>query len=77
MYTELSGKAIALAINKASRSIIADHGIKPKMLLIQVGEDPASSYYVQSIVNTAPKLGCEAELLTLESNCGQIGRAHV
>lgn len=71
MYTELSGKAIALAINKASRSIIADHGIKPKMLLIQVGEDPASSYYVQSIVNTAPKLGCEAELLTLESDCGQ------
>jgi len=71
MYIELSGKAIALAINKASKSLISEHALKPKMLLIQVGEDPASSYYVQSIINTAPKLGCEAELLSINADCGQ------
>jgi methylenetetrahydrofolate dehydrogenase (NADP+)/methenyltetrahydrofolate cyclohydrolase len=71
MPTELSGKAIALAINKASKTIVAEHSLRPHMLLIQVGEDPASSYYVQSILNTAPKLGCEAELLTLAADCGQ------
>lgn len=71
MPKELSGKAIALAINKASKTLVAEHGLKPRMLLIQVGEDPASSYYVQSILNTAPKLGCEANLLTLAADCGQ------
>jgi methylenetetrahydrofolate dehydrogenase (NADP+)/methenyltetrahydrofolate cyclohydrolase len=71
MSLKLSGKTIAAAINKASKAIIAEHGLKPKMLLIQVGEDPASSYYVQSIVNTAPKLGCEADLLTLAPDCGE------
>jgi methylenetetrahydrofolate dehydrogenase (NADP+)/methenyltetrahydrofolate cyclohydrolase len=67
----LSGKAIALAINKVSKSLVAEYDLKPKMLLIQVGDDPASSYYVQSIVNTAAKLGCEAELLALVIDCGQ------
>lgn len=71
MPKELTGKAIALAINRVCKQLVAEHNLKPKMLLIQVGEDPASSYYVQSILNTAPKLGCEAELLTLDVNCGQ------
>jgi len=64
----LSGKPIAGAINKVSKALIAEHNLRPKMLLIQVGEDPASSYYVQSIITNAGKLGCEAELMSLPAS---------
>ncbi|HPF08813.1 MAG TPA: bifunctional 5,10-methylenetetrahydrofolate dehydrogenase/5,10-methenyltetrahydrofolate cyclohydrolase [Candidatus Cloacimonadota bacterium] len=83
MQKELSGKPISLAINKVSKSLIAEFELKPKMLLVQVGADPASSYYVQSIVNTAGKLGCAAELLSLDSDCSEqdllqvIGKANL
>jgi methylenetetrahydrofolate dehydrogenase (NADP+)/methenyltetrahydrofolate cyclohydrolase len=71
MQKELKGKPIALAINKVSKALIAEHNLKPKMLLIQVGDDPASSYYVQSIITTAGRLGCQAELVTLAADCTQ------
>lgn len=71
MEKVLSGKPIALAIKRVSKTLIAELGLKPKMLLIQVGEDPASSYYVQSIIATAAKLGCEAELLSLAADSSE------
>lgn len=71
MEKKLIGKPIATLINKVSKDLVQEHNLKPKMVLIQVGEDPASSYYVQSIIKTAVKLGCEAELLTLASDAGQ------
>ncbi len=73
----LSGKPIALAINKVSRELIALHNLSPKMLLIQVGEDPASSYYVQSIITNAAKLGCVAELLALSSESSEMDLLNV
>ena len=71
MQKELKGKAIALAINKVSKALIQEYDLSPAMRLIQVGEDPASSYYVQSIVSTASRLGCKAELLTLPGTASQ------
>lgn len=71
MQKELKGKAIALAINKVSKALIQDYDLSPTMRLIQVGEDPASSYYVQSIVSTASRLGCTAELLILPNTVSQ------
>lgn len=71
MDKELSGKPIANAINKVSKTLVTEHSMKPKMLLIQIGEDPASAYYVHSIIRTAAKLGCEAELLRLDNTCNQ------
>lgn len=71
MDKELSGKPIANAINKVSKTLVTEHSLKPKMLLIQLGEDPASAYYVHSIIRTAAKLGCEAELLRLDNTCNQ------
>ena len=71
MQKELKGKAIALAINKVSKALIQEYDLSPSMRLIQVGEDPASSYYVQSIVNTASRLGCKAELLSLSKTASQ------
>jgi methylenetetrahydrofolate dehydrogenase (NADP+) / methenyltetrahydrofolate cyclohydrolase len=68
MEKVLAGKAIALAINKVSKFLISEYHLQPRMLLIQVGEDPASSYYVQSIINTANKLACQAELMSLPAH---------
>jgi methylenetetrahydrofolate dehydrogenase (NADP+)/methenyltetrahydrofolate cyclohydrolase len=41
------------------------------MVLIQVGEDPASSFYVQSIINSGTKLGCECRLHTLAADTSE------
>jgi methylenetetrahydrofolate dehydrogenase (NADP+) / methenyltetrahydrofolate cyclohydrolase len=71
MEKVLKGKPISAAINKVSKTLIAEYALQPQMRLIQVGEDPASSYYVQSIVNTATRLGCKAELLSLAADTTQ------
>jgi methylenetetrahydrofolate dehydrogenase (NADP+)/methenyltetrahydrofolate cyclohydrolase len=66
MEKNLSGKPVANLINKASMKLIADFDVKPRMCLIQVGCDPASSYYVQSIISSGAKLGCICELISLD-----------
>lgn len=71
MEKKLSGKPIAMAIKKVSKDLIAKYEIVPKMLLIQVGEDAASSYYVQNILSTAAQLGCEAELKSLPAQSSE------
>jgi methylenetetrahydrofolate dehydrogenase (NADP+)/methenyltetrahydrofolate cyclohydrolase len=55
----LSGKPLAKLIQSKIKSLIENERFQPKMLLIQIGEDPASSYYVQNINNIGNKLGCE------------------
>ncbi len=64
----LYGKPVANLINAASRSLITQYNQSPKMLLIQVGSDPASAYYVKSIINSGKKLGCETELISLPAD---------
>lgn len=71
MEKRLIGKPIATLINRVSKELIQEHELRPKMVLIQVGEDPASSYYVKSIIRTAKRLGCVAELLTLDKDAPQ------
>jgi len=65
MTKELSGKPVASLINKATTELIKAYSLIPRMLLIQVGDDPASQYYVQSIITNGKKLGCETTLLNL------------
>lgn len=71
MPNELSGKPVSLELNRACKALIAEYQLKPKMLLIQVGEDPASSYYVQSIIASGAKLGCECILYTLPADTSE------
>lgn len=67
----LSGKAVALLLNKASKKLIADNQLSPRMCLIQVGSDPASSYYVQSIISSGAKLGCRCDLISLKDDTSE------
>lgn len=71
METLLSGKPIATLIRGKIKELIAEHGIRPTMQLIQSGHDPASAYYVQNIVSTGTKLGCEVQLHNLPADIGQ------
>ena len=61
----LSGKVIADAIKAEVAAEVADlseiHGFSPCLVVVRVGEDPASSVYVGSKVRTAEELGITSE----------------
>jgi len=67
----LAGKPIASLVKAALKNLIQQHGLRPKMSLLQVGEDPASGFYVQNIVSSGAKLGCEVELQKLPAASDQ------
>ena len=61
----LKGKHFASAIKedvrKETANLISEHGISPKLVVVRVGEDPASEVYVNSKVRTAEELGIVSE----------------
>lgn len=67
----LSGKPVAKLIKAALTDLIAPSGFQPRMLLIQLGSDPAAAYYVQNIIGNGAKLGCQVELLSLPETTSQ------
>lgn len=71
MEKVLYGKPLAALIRARIKELIAEHGLAPRMRLIQTGNDPAASYYVQNIVSSGSKLGCEVQLASLPANVGQ------
>lgn len=66
MEKVLSGKPIATAIKDFVSKTCHEQDIHPVMALFQVGNDPASDYYVQSIIKNGAKLGCEVRLENLD-----------
>jgi methylenetetrahydrofolate dehydrogenase (NADP+)/methenyltetrahydrofolate cyclohydrolase len=67
----LSGKPVAKLIRQTLKSIIGEHGLRPRMILIILGSDPAADYYVQNIVSLGTKLNCQIELVSLPENTSQ------
>ncbi|MFT3742710.1 MAG: bifunctional methylenetetrahydrofolate dehydrogenase/methenyltetrahydrofolate cyclohydrolase FolD [Pyrinomonadaceae bacterium] len=71
----LSGKVIADAIKSEVASEVADikevHGFAPCLVVVRVGEDPASSVYVGSKVRTAEELGIISEHLHFPADTTQ------
>ncbi len=71
----LSGKVIADEIKAEVAAEVADlrevHGFSPCLVLVRVGEDPASSVYVGSKVNTALELGIVSEHLHFPEEASQ------
>jgi methylenetetrahydrofolate dehydrogenase (NADP+)/methenyltetrahydrofolate cyclohydrolase len=68
----LSGKVIADEIKTevaAEAASLRDrHGITPCLVAVRVGEDPASSVYVNSKVKTAGELGLRSEHIHVDEN---------
>ncbi|MCB5229803.1 MAG: bifunctional 5,10-methylenetetrahydrofolate dehydrogenase/5,10-methenyltetrahydrofolate cyclohydrolase [Candidatus Cloacimonetes bacterium] len=67
----LIGKPISKLIRDYIKDTIKDQPIKPRMILIQVAGDAASSYYVQSIIRTAGKLGIDLDMKELPAKTSQ------
>ena len=71
----LSGKTIAEAIKSEVAAEVADlkevHGFSPCLVVVRVGEDPASAVYVGSKVRTAEELGIVSEHLHFNADTPQ------
>lgn len=62
----LEGKTIAAKIKEGLKKEIESLKQKPKLVSIQVGENPASAVYIKAQKKNAENLGIEYELKTLE-----------
>lgn len=73
--TLIDGKATAAGlriwIGEQIAELTAEHGIKPGLAVVLVGEDPASQVYVRSKRKTAVKLGMESFEHTLPADTDQ------
>lgn len=71
----LSGKTISEAIKAEVAAEVADlsevHGFSPCLVVVRVGEDPASSVYVGSKVKTAEELGIVSEHMHFPAEVSQ------
>jgi len=63
----LKGKAVADKINQTTRETIDREGLKPCLVVILIGEDPASEYYVSNIVKQGNKNGIDVQLRKYQS----------
>lgn len=71
----LSGKPIAESIKTDVAADVAEirevHGFGPRLVVIRVGEDPASAVYVNSKVKTTQELGLESDHLHFDANISE------
>lgn len=68
----LSGKEIADSIKEEVRDEVArlfeEHGFRPGLTVVRVGEDPASAVYVKNKVKTSAELGILSEHIHLDAD---------
>lgn len=62
----LKGKAVADELLQKIKADIVENHLKPKLALIMIGKDPASEFYVQSIIKNAKKNGIDVEFYQFE-----------
>jgi len=71
----IDGKAkaakLAESISKASASLLAEHGIKPGLAVVIIGEDPASQVYVRNKKRTAESCGFHSVQHTVAEDVSQ------
>ncbi len=71
----LSGKPIADAIKKEVSAEVAElfevHSVRPTLVVVRVGEDPASAVYVGNKVRTAEEIGIRSEHIHFDANVTQ------
>jgi methylenetetrahydrofolate dehydrogenase (NADP+) / methenyltetrahydrofolate cyclohydrolase len=67
----LKAKPVATALLERVAKQVATFTVVPKLVVIQVGEDPASSVYVGKKAKTAAKLGIASEVVQLPATCTQ------
>src|SRR5689334_3217739 len=77
----LSGKLIADEIKsevaEEVKELKTSRGISPGLVVVRVGEDPASAVYVASKVKTAAELGIISEHIHLPAETGENALAEI
>ena len=71
MATIIDGKSIAAKIKDELKLEIEKFSTKPKLVVILVGQDPASQVYVRNKKKAAEKLGMESVVLELAENVSE------
>jgi len=71
MYKILSGKEPAEAVLSEAKARIAELGRKPKLVIVQAGEDPASNIYVGNKIRKAGEVGLDAGLRKLPETASE------
>lgn len=64
-------KEIKLEVAKDVDRLVREHGVRPLLAAVRIGEDPASAVYVRNKVRTSEELGLLSEHHALDSNIGE------
>lgn len=67
----LDGKLVSKQLFEQLKQEITDKNLKPKLVVIQVGNDPASSIYVRNKQKTAEKIGILSETIHVDESITQ------
>lgn len=67
----LDGKVVSEHLLTQLKQEIIDKNLQPKLVVIQVGNDPASSVYVRNKQKTAEKIGIQSETIQADETITQ------
>ncbi len=68
----LASNAVLATLSDEIVSLQSKHNIKPKLVVIIVGDDPASQIYVRNKAKFAKKIGMLSEIIELPNSISQI-----
>lgn len=63
----MDGKKVAAEIEAEIKQAIIEEGLKPKLLIVTDGLDPASKVYIRNKVKAAERCGIEADIVEVHS----------
>ena len=64
----LDGKAVSLKVLDKVKERVAQFSVKPHLVVVLVGENPASKIYVRNKKLAAEKVGIKSTIIELEEN---------
>jgi len=67
----IDGKAVAAALRTSLASRLAGLSFRPRLIVILVGDDPASAVYVRNKDRAAREVGIEPETIRLPADTGE------
>ena len=71
MYKILSGKEPSAAVIESAKNIVSKMKVKPLLVIVLVGNDPASEVYVKKKIEKAAAVGINAKLEKLDEKTTQ------
>lgn len=67
----LDGKALSQVILSKLKKEIVENNLRPKLVIVQVGTDPASLIYIQQKQKAAISIGVDTKIVSVDSSVAQ------